>query len=88
MSGLYHRNPNILATDMDGEYVMMNVDSNEYHSIKGSGVRIWELAESPITEKQIVEAICAEFDVTEDVCKADVRGFLDEMLGAGLILSG
>jgi hypothetical protein len=88
MNASYYRNPDILSTEMDGEFVMMNVGSNEYHSIRGSGVRIWELAENPITESQIVEAICAEFDVAEDVCKADVRGFLEEMLGAGLILRG
>ena len=87
MNVLYRRNPDILATEMDGDFVMMNVDTGEYHSIRGSGVRIWELAEAPVTERQIVEALCAEFDVPEDVCHSDVRKFLDELLGAGLILS-
>jgi hypothetical protein len=73
---------------MDGDFVMLNVNTGEYHSISGSGVRIWELSEKPVTEGQIVQAICAEFDVAEEVCQADVRGFLDELLEAGLILSG
>lgn len=87
MNTLYRQNPDILATEMDGEFVMMNADTDEYHSIRGSGARIWELTKNPITEKQIVETICAECDVTEDVCAVDVRRFLTELLGAGLILS-
>lgn len=83
----YRRNQDILVTEMDGDFVMMNVDTGEYHSIRGSGVRIWELAESPVTERQIVETICAECDISEDVCTADIRRFLAELLGAGLLLS-
>jgi len=88
MSVLYCRNQDILVTEMDGDFVMMNVETGDYHSIRGSGVRIWELAETPVTEGQIVATICAECDVPEDVCTADVRQFLDDLLGAGLLLKG
>jgi len=54
MSVLYCRNQDILVTEMDGDFVMMNVETGDYHSIRGSGVRIWELAETPVTEGQIV----------------------------------
>jgi hypothetical protein len=88
MNILYRRNQDILVTEMDGDFVMMNVETGEYHSIRGSGVRIWELAETPVTEAQIVQAICAECDVAEDVCTVDVRQFLGDLLGAGLLLKG
>ena len=88
MSGSYYRNPEILTSEMDGDFVMMNSGTGEYHSIRGSGAVVWELVGTPVTEAQLVTAICAQYDVDEDVCRADVRRFLDELLAAGLVLSG
>ena len=87
MSILYRQNPDMVATAMDGDVVMMNIGTGEYFSIRGSGARIWELARSPISELDLVKAICDEFNVEEAVCKTDVRKFLTELLDAGLILN-
>jgi len=86
MSILYRQNPDMVATEMDGDIVMMNTGTGEYYSIRGSGARIWELASAPITELDLVNRICDEFDVAEAVCAADVRVFLAELLEARLIL--
>ena len=88
MNNSYCRNPNIVAAEMDGDFVMMNVESGEYYSIRGSGARIWDLAERPVTESEIVETLCDECEVDESTCRADVRKFLDESLEAGLIMMG
>ena len=87
MSILYRQNPDMVATEMDGDFVMMNIGTGEYYSIRGSGARIWELASTPIAEAELVKAICDEFNVEEAVCTADVRSFLAELLEAGLILN-
>lgn len=86
MSALYRRNPDMVATEMDGDFVMMNIGTGEYYNIRGSGARIWELAGAPISELDIVKTLCDEFEVDEAVCTTDVRAFLAEMLETGLIL--
>jgi hypothetical protein len=86
MSILYRQNPDMVATEMDGDFVMMNIATGEYYNIRGSGARIWELSSAPIAELDLVKAICDEFDVEEAVCTTDVRRFVAEMLEAGLIL--
>jgi hypothetical protein len=87
MSILYRQNPDMVATEMDGDFVMMNTGTGEYYSIRGSGARMWELASVPISESELVKAICDECNVEEAVCTIDVRKFLTELLEAGLILN-
>ena len=87
MTILYRQNPDMVATEMDGDVVMMNIGTGEYYSIRGSGARMWELASTPIAEVELVKTICDEYDVDEAACKTDVRRFLAELLEAGLILN-
>lgn len=87
MSILYRQNPDMVATEMDGDFVMMNIATGEYYSIRGSGARIWELASTPVSEAELVKTICDEFNVEEAVCITDVRRFLAELLESGLILN-
>ena len=87
MTILYRQNPDMVATEMDGDFVMMNIGSGEYFSIRGVGARIWELASTPLAELDLVKTLCDEFDVDETACTSDVRRFLAELLEAGLILN-
>ena len=88
MEEYYRRNPEIIATEMDDDLVMMDVESGHYFNIRGSGARIWELTKAPVTETAIVRTLCAECDVDEATCRADVQKFLTELREAGLILVG
>lgn len=87
MSKLYRQNPDMVTTEMDGDVVMMHIGTGEYYSIQGTGARIWELASAPIAEVDLVKTICEEYDVGEAACTTDVRGFLTELIEAGLILN-
>ena len=78
------RNPRLIAADMDGDTVMMSIESGEYFGLGGVGTRIWELIATPHTLAQLVTAICAEYDVDAATCEADVRRFLDDLLSNGL----
>lgn len=81
----YVRRSNLVASDMDGETVMMSVERGEYFGLNGLGTRIWNLLERPASEDQIVAAVCREFDVDVAACTRDVRAFLDELLEMDLI---
>ncbi len=82
---LYVRNPELIATDMDGDTVMMNIEHGEYYGISGVGSRVWELLEKPVTIEEIVTIICREFDVSQVTCKADMGQFINELEALGLL---
>lgn len=74
-----------LAAKVGEELVMMHADKINYIGLSEVGARIWELIETP----RDVAAICAqlqqEYDVTPDVCRAEVESFLNELVKHGAI---
>ena len=75
----YIRNPDLIASDMDGDTVMMSIERGEYYGISGVGSRVWELLEQPVTLADIIAIICAEFDIDQTTCQTDMEQFLSEL---------
>jgi len=78
------RNPRLIAADMDGDTVMMSIESGEYFGLGGVGTRIWELLAKPHTLAQLVQTICTEYEVDAATCEGDVRRFVGDLLDNGL----
>lgn len=74
-----------LAAKVGDELVMMSAEKGNYIGLSEVGARIWELIETP----QDVDTICAklqdEFEVAPDTCRAEVDGFLSELVKHGAI---
>lgn len=79
-ASLFIRAPDLISTDMDGDTVMLNIERGEYFGIGGVGTRAWELLEQPVSMWTIVQTICAEYDVDEATCLADMQAFFNELL--------
>lgn len=82
----YSRSPDTIATDMDGETVMMSMERGQYFGLGGVGSRVWALLEQPAALDTLVEQICAEFAVPEDVCRADLQTFLGTLVEHRLVI--
>lgn len=80
-----HRNPDLIATDMDGDTVMMSIDSGEYFGVGGVGPRVWELLEQTTDVRAIVQAIRSEYDVDEASCQADMLQFVATLMEHDLV---
>jgi len=74
-----------LAAKVGDELVMMSAEKGNYIGLSNIGARIWEMIETP----QELDAVCArlldEYDVTPEVCRAEVQNFLDELVKHGAI---
>jgi len=67
--------------DMPAAYLgeillIMSVEKGRYFSLNGVGTRIWELVETPTTQGALVQQLVTEFEVTPEVCAAQVAAFL------------
>lgn len=78
--------PGCIVSDMDGEKVMMSVESGKYYSLGQTGGRVWEMVAAPTAVKEIVEALLFEYDVEPEVCKEQVLAFLQQLAKERLIL--
>jgi hypothetical protein len=75
----------MVTADMDGQWVMMSVESGKYYSLDPVGSRIWDLIERPRTVNALVAALLTEYKVEEEQCRTNVSDFLNEMIEKGLV---
>lgn len=79
------RNPTPLAADLDGETVVLNLDSGKYYDMNAVGSRIWTLLERPIAVGALIDALVGEFEVQREACEKEVQAFLRELRANGLV---
>lgn len=79
------RNPDIDATDLDGEVVMMNMEKGQYFMMNEVGSRIWEIIEEPVNVTSVIDTLLGEFEVNKEECEETVIDFLNKLRYADLI---
>jgi len=63
------------------------VDLESIYSMDQVGSLIWHLIDERMSVDEIVEAVCASYEVGREQATNDVREFLDSLQAAGLIRS-
>ncbi len=79
------RADDIIASDMDGETVMMSLENSAYYGLDTIGSRIWELIALPTSVAQVCSMLVTEFDVALETCQADVLELLNHLYAEKLI---
>lgn len=71
------------VTDLGGEKVMIDFDTDKYYMLKGAANYIWDIMADGITYEEICDKLLQEYDVSREVCEAEVRTFLEQMESFG-----
>ncbi|HZQ06966.1 MAG TPA: PqqD family protein [Anaerolineae bacterium] len=77
--------PQALYGRLDEEGVILNLSDENYYGLGDVGARVWELLATTENPEEIVSALLAEYDVQEEILRADLAHLLSEMERAGLI---
>lgn len=83
---VYKRKQGIMAADMNGEKVMMDITTGKYYNLGQVGGRMWEILEKPRSRAELISALTAEYNVTPEQCDTDIEPFMRKMLEIGLIV--
>ncbi|MOA65571.1 hypothetical protein D3C78_1920130 [compost metagenome] len=70
---------------MDGDTVMLSIESGKYYNLGKVGGRIWELATSPIIVSQIVDTLVSEYSIERVQCEQQVVQFVTTLYKENLI---
>ena len=81
----YCRKADLLSVEMDGDLVMMSIDSGNYFGVSGIGPHIWQMLETPRNFGEIVDGVCAEYEVDRETAAADLTLFLGTLSENGMI---
>jgi hypothetical protein len=82
---VFGRRDRVMAQQVEGEAVLLEINSGEYFSLNEVGGMVWELCDGTRSVAQIAGAICSEFDVEQSVALHDTSDLIESLAGAGLV---
>lgn len=80
-------NESVVSADLDGETVLLNVETGVYFGLDPVGTEIWKVLETGATEEDVVSRLGEIFDVDSDQLREDVREFVSLLEDKQLLLS-
>ena len=77
--------PEVLVQELDGEAVLLNLDSECYFGLDEVGTRLWQHLIEHRRLQRVCEAMQKEYDVDESRLRADVLQLVEKLLEAGIV---
>ena len=75
----------VLVRELEGESVLLNLDSETYFGLDEVGTRMWQVLTTSPSIAAAYDELLAEYDVTPEVLRQDVETLLSELLDHGLL---
>lgn len=72
-----------IASQLDGELILIHGDTGAFYSIVDVGLEIWRMLDDGAEFDAICERLVASYDVDERECRAAVERFSNELVQAG-----
>lgn len=82
---LFRKLPGSISTVLDGETVILDVESGIYSGLNEVGTVVWNMLENQVTFATLHDTILSEFDVTAEECFEHLQSFLKELSDNKLI---
>lgn len=80
------QNPKVAFRIIDGTAVLINPEDSTFYTLNSVATRIWELADGQTPITNIVNRICEEFEVSQEVALQNTEAFLQAFNQKGLIM--
>jgi hypothetical protein len=77
--------PDVVFRELDGEAVLLNLESGMYFGLDQVGTRIWQLIQEHGALQQVFETMRDEFEVGSDALERDLLELVDELRAKGLV---
>jgi hypothetical protein len=81
----YSAADDVVACELDGSFALLNLETSEYFKLNETGAVIWKRMAEGATLTELVSAICKEFDVSDEECRADVTDLVVTLEKAKLV---
>jgi hypothetical protein len=83
---LLSRSADVIATEVDGEAIVMTIAHGLCFGFDSIGTRIWSLLEQPTKFGDICSTLLGEYDVDGETCRKEVAWLLAELARERLVV--
>jgi Coenzyme PQQ synthesis protein D (PqqD) len=80
-----HIPEDVVFRELQGEAVILSLESSMYFGLDPIGTRIWELCATHGSLRAVWEAMQEEFDAPDDTLQSDLLALIDELSANGLV---
>lgn len=84
-SALLVRSPDIIASEVDGELVLISIQDGKYYGLDAVGSEIWRLLEEPRSVAALVAALQAHFDGDAEAIERETLEFIGKLAAQTLV---
>jgi len=74
----------VISRDLEGETVMLNLDTGIYFGLDPVGTVVWKGLQSSGSLREVCDVLVAEFDVQPDVAARDLLRLAEQFVARGL----
>jgi hypothetical protein len=83
---LHINDTEVTATLIDGEAIMINLNTGVYYGIAGAGARIWQLSAAGAKQSEISDIITEEYSIDHELAAVDVVRLFNQFVEEGLLV--
>ena len=76
---------NVVSRELEGEAVMLNLESGVYFGLDEVGTRIWALIQEHGSLRKVFEAMQREYDVAPPTLGSDLIRLVEQLRAKGLV---
>ena len=83
----YGRADDVAVRTILGEHflIVLHAGESKMFSLNGMGLWFWERLETPSSKSELLGAMLADYEVTEEVAAGEIDRFLGELAEKGLV---
>lgn len=86
LTSVISKKAELLSSEVDGEVVMMNIETGRYIGMNHVGSEIWKiLEEGPLSVNQICKELLLSYKIDQTTCEQEALSFCNQMLKEKLI---
>lgn len=78
---------NVLSQELNGEVVLLNMDSESYYSLNRVGSLVWQLLTENCDIEGAIQQLLQTHTVDEAALRQDVMTLVEELVEEGLLIS-
>jgi hypothetical protein len=75
----------VLSAHLEGEAVLLNVDTKNYYRLNDTAARVFQGLERGLDRDALVDDLCATFDVERETAAEELDRLLADLADRGLV---
>lgn len=77
--------PSVFAQEVDGEMVLLDMESENYFGLDEVGTAIWQAMQEKETLQEVLELLLEQYEVGEEMLTNDLSDFVEKLVESGLV---